>query len=88
VLLLLLLWYACSNDPGAAAGNRGFVAKVADFGLARTLNHTSKVVTKTYGELPSWPDQQQQAHACIAAAAAAAAAAAVAVTVTVMTGAW
>lgn len=41
----------CSADAGASVGNRGFVAKVADFGLARSLTHKSKIITKTYGTI-------------------------------------
>lgn len=40
----------CSNEHAASIAGRGFVAKVADFGLARTLIHGSKVITKTYGK--------------------------------------
>eukprot|EP00879_Flechtneria_rotunda_P001352 GHRR01001502.1.p1 GENE.GHRR01001502.1~~GHRR01001502.1.p1 ORF type:complete len:1180 (+),score=462.14 GHRR01001502.1:255-3794(+) len=46
-----------SQDAAASVGGRGFVAKVADFGLARTLNHTSKVVTKTYGTITHMPPE-------------------------------
>ncbi len=33
----------------------GFTAKVADFGLARNLNITSKVETRTYGTITHMP---------------------------------
>ncbi|KAF6260297.1 kinase-like domain-containing protein [Scenedesmus sp. NREL 46B-D3] len=46
-----------SADPAAAIGDRGFVAKVADFGLSRTLTHGSKVVTKTYGTITHMPPE-------------------------------
>eukprot|EP00878_Enallax_costatus_P015719 GHUV01016470.1.p1 GENE.GHUV01016470.1~~GHUV01016470.1.p1 ORF type:complete len:346 (+),score=111.35 GHUV01016470.1:799-1836(+) len=40
-----------SADAAASLGSRGFVAKVADFGLSRSLAHTSKIITKTYGTI-------------------------------------
>ncbi|WIA44433.1 hypothetical protein OEZ86_007193 [Tetradesmus obliquus] len=46
-----------SADPAAAIGQRGFVAKVADFGLSRMLTHGSKVVTKTYGTITHMPPE-------------------------------
>jgi serine/threonine protein kinase len=38
-----------STDAAAALGGRGWVAKIADLGLARVMNTASKVHTKTYG---------------------------------------
>eukprot|EP00775_Hariotina_reticulata_P009524 gene9524-9688_t len=46
-----------SSEFGASVASRGFVAKVADFGLARPLNHGSKVITKTYGTLTHMPPE-------------------------------
>ncbi|KAI8472786.1 MAG: hypothetical protein J3K34DRAFT_519492 [Monoraphidium minutum] len=40
-----------STGGEAAYGGRGFVAKVADFGLSRMLDGCSKVETKTYGTM-------------------------------------
>ncbi len=38
-----------AQDPGADRSGRNFVAKVADFGLSRTLDLRSKIKTRTYG---------------------------------------
>ncbi|KIY92650.1 Mitogen-activated protein kinase kinase kinase [Monoraphidium neglectum] len=40
-----------SAAPGAALCGRGFVAKVADFGLSRVLDCGSKIQTSTYGTM-------------------------------------
>lgn len=44
-------WNVMLASAGAAAaeGGRGFVAKVADFGLSRTLEIRSKMQTANYG---------------------------------------
>lgn len=47
----------CSNDASASLGGRGFVAKISDFGLSRSMEHKSKVVTKTYGTLTHMPPE-------------------------------
>lgn len=41
------------TSQGAAAGalGRGFTAKIADFGLARSMDHSSRIETRTYGTL-------------------------------------
>ncbi|WIA09457.1 hypothetical protein OEZ85_008858 [Tetradesmus obliquus] len=57
-----------SADPSAAVGQRGFVAKVADFGLSRTLTHGSKVVTKTYGTITHMPPEMLEHGICSKAA--------------------
>lgn len=49
----------CSSGAAAAEGARGFVAKVADFGLSRTLEIRSKMQTANYGtvrtkQMPMW----------------------------------
>ncbi|PNH11410.1 Mitogen-activated protein kinase kinase kinase 13-A [Tetrabaena socialis] len=45
----------CTSGPTASAGGRGFVAKVADFGLARHLDIRTKIQTRTYGTLTHMP---------------------------------
>lgn len=57
-----------SADPSAAVGQRGFVAKVADFGLSRTLTHGSKVVTKTYETITHMPPEMLEHGICSKAA--------------------
>mmetsp|Transcript_23522 Transcript_23522/g.51619 ORF Transcript_23522/g.51619 Transcript_23522/m.51619 type:complete len:903 (+) Transcript_23522:219-2927(+) len=41
----------------ATKGNRGFVAKIADFGLARCLDIKTKIETKTYGTITHQPPE-------------------------------
>ncbi|GLC36181.1 hypothetical protein PLESTF_001471200 [Pleodorina starrii] len=47
----------CSSGTAAAEGGRGFVAKVADFGLSRTLEIRSKMQTANYGTLSHMPPE-------------------------------
>ncbi|KAG2434249.1 hypothetical protein HXX76_007974 [Chlamydomonas incerta] len=51
----------CSAGAGGGAaatqGGRGFVAKVADFGLSRTLEIRSKMQTHSYGTLSHMPPE-------------------------------
>lgn len=47
----------CSNGSTAATGGRSFVAKVADFGLARSLEVGAEVMTKNYGTLTHQPPE-------------------------------
>ncbi|KAG2487849.1 hypothetical protein HYH03_013566 [Edaphochlamys debaryana] len=47
----------CSSGAAAAEGGRGFVAKVADFGLSRTLEIRSKMQTANYGTLSHMPPE-------------------------------
>uniref|UniRef100_A0A7S3VRN2 Protein kinase domain-containing protein n=1 Tax=Dunaliella tertiolecta TaxID=3047 RepID=A0A7S3VRN2_DUNTE len=46
-----------TSGPRTTEGNRGFVAKVSDFGLARALNIASRITTKTYGTLTHQPPE-------------------------------
>mmetsp|Transcript_35206 Transcript_35206/g.78353 ORF Transcript_35206/g.78353 Transcript_35206/m.78353 type:complete len:865 (-) Transcript_35206:387-2981(-) len=46
----------CSAGATATVGNRGFVAKVADFGLSRCLD-VSKITTRNYGTLTHQPPE-------------------------------
>lgn len=39
----------CTSGATATVGGRGFVAKIADFGLARHLDIRTKIETRTYG---------------------------------------
>ncbi|KAG2432561.1 hypothetical protein HXX76_008906 [Chlamydomonas incerta] len=52
-------WNVMLASAGAAAaeGGRGFVAKVADFGLSRTLELRSKMQTANYGTLSHMPPE-------------------------------
>ncbi|GIM04024.1 hypothetical protein Vretimale_8658 [Volvox reticuliferus] len=47
----------CSAGPAASEGGRNFVAKVADFGLSRTLEIRSKMQTANYGTLSHMPPE-------------------------------
>ncbi len=47
----------CSAGAAATVGGRGFVAKVADFGLSRTLEIRSKMQTANYGTLSHMPPE-------------------------------
>ncbi|MEW5300051.1 MAG: hypothetical protein WDW36_003011 [Sanguina aurantia] len=46
-----------ASGPSASAGGRGFVAKIADFGLARDLDVRTKIQTRTYGTLTHMPPE-------------------------------
>lgn len=46
-----------SASPDAVLGNRGFVAKIADFGLSRRLDMKSSITTKTYGTITHMPPE-------------------------------
>ncbi|KAL6751941.1 mixed lineage protein kinase [Haematococcus lacustris] len=46
-----------SSGPGTSVGNRGFVAKVADFGMARAMDVRDRIMTKTYGTLTHMPPE-------------------------------
>lgn len=46
-----------SNGATANIGGRSFVAKVADFGLSRTLETGAEILTKTYGTLTHMPPE-------------------------------
>ncbi|KXZ51728.1 hypothetical protein GPECTOR_11g175 [Gonium pectorale] len=45
----------CTSGSTASVGGRGFVAKIADFGLARHLDIRTKIQTRTYGTLTHMP---------------------------------
>ncbi|GFR42473.1 hypothetical protein Agub_g3381 [Astrephomene gubernaculifera] len=45
----------CTSGSTAPVGGRGFVAKIADFGLARHLDIRTKIQTRTYGTLTHMP---------------------------------
>ncbi|GLC34060.1 hypothetical protein PLESTB_000832900 [Pleodorina starrii] len=45
----------CTSGSTAAVGGRNFVAKIADFGLARHLDIRTKIETRTYGTLTHMP---------------------------------
>ncbi|GIL56613.1 hypothetical protein Vafri_11948 [Volvox africanus] len=47
----------CSAGAAASEGGRNFVAKVADFGLSRTLEIRSKMQTANYGTLSHMPPE-------------------------------
>ncbi|KAG2432963.1 hypothetical protein HXX76_008691 [Chlamydomonas incerta] len=47
----------CTSGSTAAVGGRGFVAKIADFGLARHLDIRTKIETRTYGTLTHMPPE-------------------------------
>lgn len=40
-----------SSGPTTSQGSRGFVAKVADFGLSKDMAMQSKIQTRNYGTL-------------------------------------
>jgi serine/threonine protein kinase len=46
-----------SNGASASVGGRSFCAKVADFGLARTLERDAEILTKNYGTLTHMPPE-------------------------------
>ncbi|GLI66067.1 hypothetical protein VaNZ11_009786 [Volvox africanus] len=45
----------CTSGATASVGGRNFVAKIADFGLARHLDIRTKIQTRTYGTLTHMP---------------------------------
>ncbi|PNW77428.1 hypothetical protein CHLRE_10g436100v5 [Chlamydomonas reinhardtii] len=47
----------CTSGATATVGGRGFVAKIADFGLARHLDIRTKIETRTYGTLTHMPPE-------------------------------
>lgn len=47
----------CSSGARADVGGRNFIAKVGDFGLARTLEVRSRIQTRTYGTLTHMPPE-------------------------------
>jgi serine/threonine protein kinase len=49
-----------SSGAAAAVGRRGFTAKVADFGLSRSLGPQEQVVTRTYGTVSHMPPELLQ----------------------------
>lgn len=52
-------WNVMLTSSGAtgALGNRGFTAKVADFGLARSMDLQARITTRNYGTITHMPPE-------------------------------
>jgi serine/threonine protein kinase len=46
-----------SAGPSASTGGRGFVAKVADFGLSRAMGAKGRIQTRNYGTITHMPPE-------------------------------